>query len=99
MRTGIILCLIGGICAAGFNLSYHVADNIGYIGKISQRKIDAINKKLLESTKETDKLRSNIQTVSQESIEMKEAGVEMQEAISGLLKESIKDKTKYANLK
>lgn len=36
MRNGIILCVIGGICAAGFNLSYHVADNIGHIGQISQ---------------------------------------------------------------
>lgn len=36
MRNGIILCIIGGICAAGFNLAYHVADNIGHIGQISQ---------------------------------------------------------------
>jgi len=36
MRNGIILCVIGGICAAGFNLAYHVADNIGHIGQISQ---------------------------------------------------------------
>ncbi|MCW2119361.1 L-rhamnose/proton symporter RhaT [Flavobacterium sp. 7A] len=36
MRNGIILCVIGGICAAGFNLSYHVADNLGHIGQISQ---------------------------------------------------------------
>lgn len=36
MRSGIIMCIVGGICAAGFNLSYHVADNIGEIGAISQ---------------------------------------------------------------
>ena len=36
MRNGIILCIIGGISAAGFNLAYHVADNIGHIGQISQ---------------------------------------------------------------
>ncbi|WP_446051370.1 L-rhamnose/proton symporter RhaT [Zobellia laminariae] len=36
MKTGIIMCIVGGICAAGFNLSYHVADNIGHIGAISQ---------------------------------------------------------------
>lgn len=36
MRVGIIMCVIGGLCAAGFNLSYHVADNIGNIGSISQ---------------------------------------------------------------
>lgn len=36
MKTGIIMCVIGGLCAAGFNLSYHVADNIGHIGAISQ---------------------------------------------------------------
>lgn len=36
MKTGIIMCVVGGICAAGFNLSYHVADNIGHIGAISQ---------------------------------------------------------------
>lgn len=36
MRTGIIMCIVGGLCAAGFNLSYHVADNIGHIGSISQ---------------------------------------------------------------
>ncbi|MDV7185937.1 L-rhamnose/proton symporter RhaT [Lutibacter sp. TH_r2] len=36
MRNGIILCVIGGISAAGFNLAYHVADNIGHIGQISQ---------------------------------------------------------------
>lgn len=36
MKLGIILCVVGGFCAAGFNLSYHVADNIGHIGAISQ---------------------------------------------------------------
>ncbi|QCX40308.1 sugar:proton symporter [Aureibaculum algae] len=36
MRNGIILCVVGGISAAGFNLAYHVADNIGHIGQISQ---------------------------------------------------------------
>ena len=36
MKAGIIMCVIGGLCAAGFNLSYHVADNIGHIGAISQ---------------------------------------------------------------
>lgn len=36
MKTGIIMCVVGGLCAAGFNLSYHVADNIGHIGAISQ---------------------------------------------------------------
>ncbi|SHM52945.1 L-rhamnose/proton symporter RhaT [Flavobacterium saccharophilum] len=36
MRNGIIICVIGSICAAGFNLSYHVADNLGHIGQISQ---------------------------------------------------------------
>lgn len=36
MRAGIIMCIVGGVCAAGFNLSYYVADSIGEIGKISQ---------------------------------------------------------------
>lgn len=36
MRVGILMCVIGGISAAGFNLSYHIADNIGHIGSISQ---------------------------------------------------------------
>lgn len=36
MKTGIIMCVVGGICAAGFNLSYYVADSIGQIGTISQ---------------------------------------------------------------
>lgn len=36
MKAGIIMCIIGGICAAGFNLAYHVSDNIGEIGRISQ---------------------------------------------------------------
>jgi L-rhamnose-H+ transport protein len=36
MRAGIIMCIVGGICAAGFNLSYHVADSVGNIGNISQ---------------------------------------------------------------
>ena len=36
MKTGIIMCVVGGVCAAGFNLSYHVADTIGHIGTISQ---------------------------------------------------------------
>ncbi len=36
MKAGIVMCVIGGLCAAGFNLSYHVADNIGHIGAISQ---------------------------------------------------------------
>ncbi|WPR73118.1 L-rhamnose/proton symporter RhaT [Flavobacterium sp. NG2] len=36
MKVGIIMCVVGGICAAGFNLSYHVADSIGHIGDISQ---------------------------------------------------------------
>ncbi|MGA9637041.1 L-rhamnose/proton symporter RhaT [Flavobacterium sp.] len=36
MRTGIIMCILGGICAAGFNLSYYVADSVGLIGQISQ---------------------------------------------------------------
>ncbi|PKQ63079.1 hypothetical protein BZG02_09945 [Labilibaculum filiforme] len=36
MRIGIIMCVVGGISAAGFNLAYHVADNIGHIGAISQ---------------------------------------------------------------
>ena len=36
MGVGILMCIVGGLCAAGFNLSYHVADNIGHIGSISQ---------------------------------------------------------------
>lgn len=40
MKKGIILCVIGGICAAGFNLSYHVADHIGAIGSISQEQFN-----------------------------------------------------------
>ncbi|MGM8362057.1 L-rhamnose/proton symporter RhaT [Flavobacterium sp. ARAG 55.4] len=36
MKSGIIMCVVGGICAAGFNLAYHVADTIGQIGEISQ---------------------------------------------------------------
>ncbi len=36
MKAGIVMCVVGGLCAAGFNLSYHVADNIGHIGAISQ---------------------------------------------------------------
>ncbi|TYA66003.1 L-rhamnose/proton symporter RhaT [Seonamhaeicola marinus] len=40
MKTGIIMCVLGGICAAGFNLSYHVADSIGEIGKIAQEQFN-----------------------------------------------------------
>ncbi|MDW7692970.1 L-rhamnose/proton symporter RhaT [Flammeovirgaceae bacterium SG7u.111] len=36
MRIGIILCVIGGISAAGFNLAYFIADSMGNIGAISQ---------------------------------------------------------------
>ncbi|TNJ42183.1 sugar:proton symporter [Tamlana fucoidanivorans] len=36
MRNGIILCIVGGFSAAGFNLAYHVADNLAHIGSISQ---------------------------------------------------------------
>ncbi|MFY0598367.1 MAG: hypothetical protein JXR03_01765 [Cyclobacteriaceae bacterium] len=36
MKTGILLCVFGAICAAGFNLSYHVGNNIGKIGDVAQ---------------------------------------------------------------
>ncbi len=36
MKTGILLCVFGAVCAAGFNLSYHVGNNIGKIGEVAQ---------------------------------------------------------------
>jgi len=36
MKKGILLCVFGAICAAGFNLSYHVGNNIGKIGEVAQ---------------------------------------------------------------
>ncbi len=36
MKQGILLCVFGAICAAGFNLSYHVGSSIGKIGEIAQ---------------------------------------------------------------
>ena len=36
MKQGILLCVLGAICAAGFNLSYHVGNNLGKIGEIAQ---------------------------------------------------------------
>ncbi len=36
MKKGIMLCVLGAICAAGFNLSYHTGNNIGKIGDVAQ---------------------------------------------------------------
>lgn len=36
MKKGILLCVLGAICAAGFNLSYHVGNNLGKIGEVAQ---------------------------------------------------------------
>ncbi len=36
MKKGILLCVLGAICAAGFNLSYHVGNNLGKIGHIAE---------------------------------------------------------------
>lgn len=36
MKRGILLCVLGAICAAGFNLSYHVGNNLGKIGEVAQ---------------------------------------------------------------
>ena len=36
MRKGILFCVLGAICAAGFNLSYHTGNNLGKIGEIAE---------------------------------------------------------------
>ncbi|WP_010520991.1 L-rhamnose/proton symporter RhaT [Aquimarina agarivorans] len=36
IRQGIIFCVIGAICAAGFNLSYHTGNNLGKIGEVAE---------------------------------------------------------------
>ena len=36
MKKGILLCVLGAICAAGFNLSYHVGNNLGKIGDVAE---------------------------------------------------------------
>lgn len=36
MRQGILFCVLGAICAAGFNLSYHTGNNLGKIGEIAE---------------------------------------------------------------
>ena len=36
MKRGILLCVFGAVCAAGFNLSYHVGNNLGKIGDVAQ---------------------------------------------------------------
>ncbi|GAA4949640.1 L-rhamnose/proton symporter RhaT [Algibacter agarivorans] len=36
IRQGILFCVLGAICAAGFNLSYHTGNNLGGIGEIAE---------------------------------------------------------------
>lgn len=36
IRKGILFCVLGAICAAGFNLSYHTGNNLGKIGEIAE---------------------------------------------------------------
>lgn len=36
IRQGILFCVLGAICAAGFNLSYHTGNNLGKIGEIAE---------------------------------------------------------------
>ncbi|GAB1856162.1 L-rhamnose/proton symporter RhaT [Flavobacteriaceae bacterium MHTCC 0001] len=36
IRQGILFCVLGAICAAGFNLSYHTGNNLGGIGQIAE---------------------------------------------------------------
>ncbi|MEM6831196.1 MAG: L-rhamnose/proton symporter RhaT [Bacteroidota bacterium] len=36
IRQGIIFCVLGAICAAGFNLSYHTGNNLGKIGEVAE---------------------------------------------------------------
>ena len=36
MKRGILLCVFGAVCAAGFNLSYHFGSNFGKIGDVAQ---------------------------------------------------------------
>ncbi len=36
IRQGILFCVLGAICAAGFNLSYHTGNNLGRIGEVAE---------------------------------------------------------------
>lgn len=36
IQKGILFCVLGAICAAGFNLSYHTGNNLGKIGEIAE---------------------------------------------------------------
>ncbi|WP_010134426.1 L-rhamnose/proton symporter RhaT [Ochrovirga pacifica] len=36
IRKGILFCVLGAICAAGFNLSYHTGNNLGKIGELAE---------------------------------------------------------------
>ncbi|WP_010181723.1 L-rhamnose/proton symporter RhaT [Aquimarina agarilytica] len=36
IRQGILFCVLGAICAAGFNLSYHIGNNLGKIGEVAE---------------------------------------------------------------
>ncbi len=36
IRQGILFCVLGAICAAGFNLSYHTGNNLGKIGEVAE---------------------------------------------------------------
>ncbi len=36
IRRGILFCVLGAICAAGFNLSYHIASKFGKIGEVAE---------------------------------------------------------------
>lgn len=36
IRQGILFCVLGAICAAGFNLSYHTGNNLGGIGEVAE---------------------------------------------------------------
>lgn len=37
IRRGILFCVLGAICAAGFNLSFHTGTKFGEIGKIAEQ--------------------------------------------------------------
>ncbi len=36
MMRGILFCVLGALCATGFNLSYHTGNNLGKIGEVAE---------------------------------------------------------------
>ncbi len=36
IRRGILFCVLGALCATGFNLSYHIGNNLGKIGSVAE---------------------------------------------------------------